>query len=176
MRKMEKREKKRNREKRREEREREKRQKERREIQKREKEIKREEREKEKRERLPKIVHGSSGDQRFLRVVQHVSQGIHAHVEVGNVDAHGLLTHSGLTHTQYNNIIFPCKIGNKKIENTKKNICNTHKIVTFILFKKNLLQKNLQLKNLSKNHIRIFVFQVQAGKPRTQKIYIFCSF
>lgn len=40
------------------------------------------------------VLHGAGGDQRFLRVVQHVGQRVHPHVEVGDVDAHGLFTHS----------------------------------------------------------------------------------
>lgn len=42
------------------------------------------------------VLHGSRGDQRFLRVVQHVSQRVHPNVEVGDVDSHGLLPHSRL--------------------------------------------------------------------------------
>lgn len=42
------------------------------------------------------VLHGSGGDQRFLRVVQHMSQCVHSYVEVGDVDAHGLFTHSRL--------------------------------------------------------------------------------
>lgn len=42
------------------------------------------------------VLHGSGGDQRFLRVVQDVSQRVHSYVEVGDVHAHGLFTHRRL--------------------------------------------------------------------------------
>lgn len=42
------------------------------------------------------VLHGPRGHQWLLRVVQHVSQGVHPDVEVGDVDPHGLLPHSRL--------------------------------------------------------------------------------
>lgn len=42
------------------------------------------------------VLHGSGGGEGLLGVVEHVGKGIHADVVVGDVDAHGLLTHSGL--------------------------------------------------------------------------------
>lgn len=42
------------------------------------------------------VLHGPGGDEWFLRVVQHMSECVHSHVEVGDVDAHGLLPHGGL--------------------------------------------------------------------------------
>lgn len=42
------------------------------------------------------VLHTSRGDQGFVRVVQHVRKRVHAHVEVGDVHAHGLFTHSTL--------------------------------------------------------------------------------
>lgn len=42
------------------------------------------------------ILHRTSGDQRFLRVVQHMSQCVHTHMEVSDVYTHGLFTHSRL--------------------------------------------------------------------------------
>ncbi len=44
----------------------------------------------------PEVVHGACGDHGFLWIVEHVGQRVHPHVEVGDVHAHGLLTHSGL--------------------------------------------------------------------------------
>lgn len=42
------------------------------------------------------VLHGSGGDQWFLGVVQDMSQRVHPHVEVGDVDAHGLFAHGRL--------------------------------------------------------------------------------
>ena len=42
------------------------------------------------------VLHGASGDQRFLRVVEHVCQSVHPDVEVCDVDSHGLLAHGRL--------------------------------------------------------------------------------
>lgn len=42
------------------------------------------------------VLHGSGGDKWLLRIVQDVSQCIHAHVEVGDVDTHRLFSHSRL--------------------------------------------------------------------------------
>ena len=39
------------------------------------------------------VLHGAGGHQRLLRVVEDVGRGVHAHVEVGDVDTHGLLAH-----------------------------------------------------------------------------------
>ena len=44
----------------------------------------------------PQVLHGSGGDQWFLGVVQYMSQRVHSHMKVGDVDAHGLFTHSRL--------------------------------------------------------------------------------
>lgn len=44
----------------------------------------------------PQVLHRSGGDKWLLRVVQDVSQCIHTHVEVGDVDTHRLFAHSGL--------------------------------------------------------------------------------
>ena len=43
-----------------------------------------------------KIFHGSGSDQGFLRIVEDMSEGVHSHVIVGDVNSHGLLTHSTL--------------------------------------------------------------------------------
>ncbi len=56
------------------------------------------------------VLHGSGGDQRFLRVVQHVSQCVHTYMEVGDVDAHGLFTHSRLVRV-------PGRLNNKTKQN-----------------------------------------------------------
>lgn len=45
------------------------------------------------------ILHGSCGDQRFVRIIKHVSQSVHAHVKVCYVHTHGLFTHSALETT-----------------------------------------------------------------------------
>lgn len=42
------------------------------------------------------VLHGARGDKWFLRIVQDVSKCVHANVEVGNVDAHGLFSHGRL--------------------------------------------------------------------------------
>ena len=42
------------------------------------------------------VLHGARGRQRLLRVVEHVRQCVHAHVEVGRVHAHRLLAHRRL--------------------------------------------------------------------------------
>ena len=42
------------------------------------------------------VLHGAGGDQRFLWVEEHVGLRVHPHVEVGDVDAHSLFTHSAL--------------------------------------------------------------------------------
>ena len=42
------------------------------------------------------VLHGASGDQRLLGVVQHVSLGVHTGLVVGDIHAHGLLAHGRL--------------------------------------------------------------------------------
>ena len=42
------------------------------------------------------VLHGACGDQRLLRVVEDVGQSVHPYMEVGDVDAHGLLPHGRL--------------------------------------------------------------------------------
>ena len=42
------------------------------------------------------VLHGTCGDQRLLRVVQHMGQCVHTDVIVGNVHTHGLFSHSRL--------------------------------------------------------------------------------
>lgn len=44
----------------------------------------------------PEILHGACSDQRLLRVVQHMREGIHTNMEVCYVNTHGLLSHSRL--------------------------------------------------------------------------------
>lgn len=44
----------------------------------------------------PQVLHGTGGDQGFLWVEQTVRQGVHTHVEVGDVHPHSLFTHSRL--------------------------------------------------------------------------------
>ena len=44
----------------------------------------------------PEILHGACSDQRLLRVVQHMREGIHTNMEVCNVNTHSLLSHSRL--------------------------------------------------------------------------------
>lgn len=42
------------------------------------------------------VLHGACGDERFLGVVQDVSECVHADVEISDVDPHGLFSHGGL--------------------------------------------------------------------------------
>ena len=42
------------------------------------------------------VLHGSCGDERFLWVEEHMSERVHTHVVVGDVDAHRLLAHGAL--------------------------------------------------------------------------------
>jgi hypothetical protein len=42
------------------------------------------------------ILHGASSCEGLLRVPEYVGLGVHAHQEIGDVDAHSLLTHGGL--------------------------------------------------------------------------------
>ena len=43
--------------------------------------------------RETEVVHGASGDQGLLRLVEHVGQGVHPHVKVRDVHAHSLLAY-----------------------------------------------------------------------------------
>jgi hypothetical protein len=45
---------------------------------------------------IPEVVHGACSDHGLLWIVEDVGQRVHPHVEVGDVHAHGLLTHSRL--------------------------------------------------------------------------------
>ena len=40
------------------------------------------------------VLHRPCGDERFLWIPEHMSQGVHTHMEVGDVDSHGLFAHS----------------------------------------------------------------------------------
>lgn len=42
------------------------------------------------------VLHGASGDQRFLWVVEDVGKSVHTHMEVGDVHSHSLLAHGTL--------------------------------------------------------------------------------
>ena len=71
------------------------------------------------------ILHRTSGDQRFLRVVQHMSQCVHTHMEVSDVHTHGLFTHSrliGITRR----LSTSTKVMFKRMQGVK-----THKTITW---------------------------------------------
>lgn len=42
------------------------------------------------------VLHRACGDQGLLRVPEDMGQGVHADMEIGDVDTHGLLAHGGL--------------------------------------------------------------------------------
>lgn len=65
------------------------------------------------------VLHGACGDERFLGVVQDVSECVHANVEVGDVDAHGLFSHGGL-------IRVPGRLNKETVCNHRDNISGFH--------------------------------------------------
>ena len=42
------------------------------------------------------VFHGSCCDQRFVWIIQNMCQCIHSHMEIGDINAHGLFPHSTL--------------------------------------------------------------------------------
>lgn len=52
-----------------------------------------------------KVFHGPGSYKWLLGVEQHMSQGVHPHVEVGNVDTHSLLTHSTLQYKKSKKVV-----------------------------------------------------------------------
>lgn len=43
-----------------------------------------------------KVFHGSCCDQRFVWIIQNMCQCVHSHMEIGDINAHGLFPHSTL--------------------------------------------------------------------------------